>query len=818
MSNSPACTRARLARLTYSTLAASILAGAALGGGTGAAMAAPQVDGVSSAAADNTVPTKAPLPTTITNDSDKNVPMYVSIIGTLGTEPQQKVTEGYFDRDGTFHAWTQGVGKTPVDATPSNFVVPPGESVDFVMPYGFSGRVYYSFGEPLDFKIVDRDGLPTGTVQPVPWNVGDAATSGHDFDWVEASYFPELFMNSTQVDSLQSPAVVSAIGPDGKVQNGGMNPQGFEKVSAYLDTIPGFEGSTIYAGTSDARVVNPSHLVNTTPERQTYLDPYIDNVWTKYQNETLTIRPIVEAPELSYTGQVNASGDFVFTKHQPGNAGDGATYTVKKPSTSDVWGCDGALNAAPQPTGNIETMYDQGTIVRSLCADFNRGVLGTSAVSPVADDALYYQANDINEGRFNYYSKAIHDNMLEGKSYGFAFDDVAGHESLIQSMNPTHAWIFVLNRVEGNDGTGATPGDTTTPVTTDADDNTPVYPGLSVKAGETATSASPKNADGSDLPAGTVYAPGEGIPGWATVNEDGSVTAAPGADVPAGVVQVPVLVTYPDGTSETVNVPVTIAPADVAVPPTADGIEPVYQAGNVRQGETATIATPLDEQGTALPSGTSYTAGAETPAWATVNADGSIGLAPAVDVAVGDYTVPVTVTYADGSTDTVRVPVTVAEAEVIVEPTAPTADGVQPVYQAGNVKQGGIATIATPLNEQGNALPSGTAYTAGTGAPAWATVNTDGSISLAPGTDLEVGSYTVPVVVTYADGSVDNVTAQVSVTAADVVVEPTAPTADGVQPVYQAGNVKQGGIATIATPLNEQGNALPSGTAYTAGT
>jgi hypothetical protein len=103
-----------------------------------------------------------------------------------------------------------------------------------------------------------------------------------------------------------------------------------------------------------------------------------------------------------------------------------ATFT--KPSTANVWGCDGAL-AAP----NDQVV---GPIARTLCAALQRGTLGTLDTQPSGTAADFYRNSTP-----NVYAKAIHENMADGKAYAFAFDDVQNQESLVHDASPTSAGI-----------------------------------------------------------------------------------------------------------------------------------------------------------------------------------------------------------------------------------------------------------------------------------------------------------------------------------------------------------------------------------------
>ncbi|QTQ07949.1 YPDG domain-containing protein [Macrococcoides canis] len=332
--------------------------------------------------------------------------------------------------------------------------------------------------------------------------------------------------------------------------------------------------------------------------------------------------------------------------------------------------------------------------------------------------------------------------------------------------------------------------------TTDAVDNQPEYINTSVEPGTTVTIAAPLNADGTTPPAGTTYAPADAttLPSWAVVNADGTITVNPDATVPAGDVTIPVTVTYPDGSTEVIDVVVTVGTTD------AVDNQPEYINTSVEPGTTVTIAAPLNADGTTPPAGTTYAPADATtlPSWAVVNADGTITVNPDATVPAGDVTIPVTVTYPDGSTEVIDVVVTVGTTDAVDN---------QPEYINTSVEPGTTVTIAAPLNADGTTPPAGTTYAPAdaTTLPSWAVVNADGTITVNPDATVPAGDVTIPVTVTYPDGSTEVI---------DVVV--TVGTTDAVdnQPDYVDTTVTSGTATTIAAPLNADGTTPPAGTTY----
>ena len=271
------------------------------------------------------------------------------------------------------------------------------------------------------------------------------------------------------------------------------------------------------------------------------------------------------------------------------------------------------------------------------------------------------------------------------------------------------------------------------------------------------TNATPKDTtfeqDGTDvtLPDGTKGA----FPGTIVVNDDGSIEVTPNADASLGSYQVPVKVTYVDGSTDTVSVPFEVTERLT----NADENDPSYEGVSVTKGESVTSESPKNSDGSEVPSGSEFSIPADfkAPEGTTVSVDkttGKVTVKTSDGTPVGEIKVPVTVTYPDKTTDSTSVTVTVKDAA-----PQPTVDP-KPVY-ADTVVPAGKTTTVTPTNE-GDAYPSGTVFAIDPSfqAPGGYTITIDPatgtlSVTVAPagkdGADAE--SVTVPVVVTYPDGS-----------------------------------------------------------------
>ncbi|WP_055610795.1 glycoside hydrolase family 64 protein [Streptomyces phaeochromogenes] len=363
--------------------------------------------------AEAAVPTTIPLE--IKNSSGRSDQVYIYNIGTLLSTGQQ----GWADANGTFHAWPAG-GNPPTPAPDASIAGPANGQTKTIRMPKFSGRVYFSYGQKLVFKLTTG-----GLVQPAVQNPSDPNVNIL-FNWTEYTLNDAgLWINSTQVDMFSAPYAVGVKNTAGATKNTGhLKPGGYNGFFNALRGQPGGWANLIRTRSDGTvlRALAPGHGIEAGSLPASVMNDYINRVWTKYASSTLTVTPFANQPGTKYYGRV--SGNVMnFTN------GSGAVVTsFQKPDSDSIFGCYKLLDA---PNDLV-----RGPISRTLCAGFNRSTLLTNPNQPDTSSAGFYQ-----DTVTNHYSRKIHAQMVDGKAYGFAFDDVGAHESLVNDNNPQTAYI-----------------------------------------------------------------------------------------------------------------------------------------------------------------------------------------------------------------------------------------------------------------------------------------------------------------------------------------------------------------------------------------
>ncbi|MGW0028864.1 glycoside hydrolase family 64 protein [Streptomyces sp. NPDC003314] len=357
----------------------------------------------------------ATIPLTFTNNSGRGEQVYVYNLGTELSTGRQ----GWADANGTFHPWPAG-GSVPVPAPDASIAGPAnGRSMTIRLPK-FSGRIYFSYGQKLNFKLATG-----GLVQPAVQNPSDP-NRNILFNWSEYTLNDAgIWLNSTQVDMVSAPYAVGVKRPNGSVANAGrLKPGGYRGFFDALRAQPGGWGGLIQTRSDGTvlRALAPGHGIEAGGLSAGVLNDYVNRVWSKYSTSTLTVTPFANQPSVKYYGRV--SGNVMnFT-----NGAGQVVTSFQKPDSDSVFGCYKHLDA---PNDQV-----RGPISRTLCAGYNRSTLLTNPNQPDASSANFYK-----DPVTNHYSRAIHERMVDGKAYGFAFDDVGAHESLVHDGNPQQAYV-----------------------------------------------------------------------------------------------------------------------------------------------------------------------------------------------------------------------------------------------------------------------------------------------------------------------------------------------------------------------------------------
>ena len=246
-----------------------------------------------------------------------------------------------------------------------------------------------------------------------------------------------------------------------------------------------------------------------------------------------------------------------------------------------------------------------------------------------------------------------------------------------------------------------------------------------------------------------------------------------------------VTVTYPDGSQDTVDVPVIVGR------PNKDDYTPKYDDGRGKPG--ARVEIPLkEENGKDLPPTATYVS--DQPGIIAVDNKGKVTVTIPADKNPGDkVTGKITVRYPDGSIDEVPVSVTVVNRD---------KDNYTPKYADGTGKPG--ESVDLPLKEEnGKDLPPTATYVSDQ--PGIIAVDNKGKVTVTIPADKNPGDkITGKITVRYPDGSIDEVPVSVTVVNRDK---------DDYTPKYDDGRGKPG--ARVEIPLKEEnGKDLPPTATY----
>lgn len=235
-----------------------------------------------------------------------------------------------------------------------------------------------------------------------------------------------------------------------------------------------------------------------------YLKESISEVWDYYASETLTLEPITLGNEtFTFLGKVNNNA-FTFTttttNNKTGHTKIDDLHTIKKPTTKDVFGCNGkfkgltadqarkVIKVDEKGLQNLKTILTYGTtkfegdkaildvisillndvdqdltkaqdalrdialfmiidanIKKQVAAALNRGILPLAKGQKLSNASRYYpQKTD--SPKSNLYAATLHKLSYKNLCYGFPFDDECKQSSDI-SLSSSLTLTLTIDRV-----------------------------------------------------------------------------------------------------------------------------------------------------------------------------------------------------------------------------------------------------------------------------------------------------------------------------------------------------------------------------------
>ncbi|KAJ6015447.1 hypothetical protein N7540_010038 [Penicillium herquei] len=279
-----------------------------------------------------------------------------------------------------------------------------GSTTTVTIPHLAGARLWFSRGSKLTFYLNPGPAL----VEPSVSNKSDANYNLF-WDFCEFTWnSTELFVNITFVDFVCLPIALSLENTSGTTQTvEGLPSDGLATICTGLTAQNDSDGAgwdelIITTGGANLRAVSPNTGGTLTSGLLgSYWDSYVESVWSKYTDATLTVDTQAAAGSLTATV---TNDELTFSS-------DSIAYA--QPSSSAIWSnSSGAFASVSSGT--------QNAVTARLAAAFNRSTLLIDTNQPDGEVVSTYYTNSIT----NHYARLCHATTLDGRGYSFPYDDV----------------------------------------------------------------------------------------------------------------------------------------------------------------------------------------------------------------------------------------------------------------------------------------------------------------------------------------------------------------------------------------------------------
>jgi len=354
--------------------------------------------------------------------------------------------------DGTFYYPTANASDgTPQDIT-VNSAIPldaQSDTMNITIPgYISASRIWFADGDLKFFTVYNSAAGGPSLVEPSSVNPSDPSAAVN-WGFVELTWTSGgLYADISYVDFVGLPLGISlTVGGGGSTQGAeGLAADSVSTICANLTAQAAKDGQPwgdlcqVDSAGTPLRVIAPSDYLSLNPDAfEDYFTDYVNDVWTHYTTNNLTID--TQAAAGNVTCQVETgSGNLTC-------AGDNRGYP--KPTAGDIFGCNSGPFAIE--AGDNAVHY---AVVPRLCAAFDRTTLLIPGgdVQPGPAASTYYQQTPT-----NWYSAFVHASEVDGKGYAFAYDDVTpdggvNQSGVVASDDPTCLEVIVGGPLSSGSG------------------------------------------------------------------------------------------------------------------------------------------------------------------------------------------------------------------------------------------------------------------------------------------------------------------------------------------------------------------------------
>ncbi|KAK3630025.1 hypothetical protein LTR56_017669 [Elasticomyces elasticus] len=314
-----------------------------------------------------------------------------------------------------------------------------GSTTQIALPsYISAARVWFAAGNLEFFTVYSSATQGPSLVEPSAVNPSDpSAAISWGFVELTNTEVGGLFANISYVDFVGLVLGMSLLAGDGSTQSArGLQSNAVADICSLLEAQSAKDGQPwgdlclVDSSGKPLRVIAPSDYVASHPEAfRYYFTEYIDEVWTHYTTNTLTVDTQAAAGKVACSVQ-----DDLLTC-----AGDNRGYA--RPTPGDIFGCNSGPFAIAADDNDVHR-----AVVPRLCAAFDRTTLMMEGgnVQPGLASTSYYQSAPT-----NWFSAYVHQNEVDGKGYAFSYDDVNPNDDVNQSGVVADAHPKVLTLVVG---------------------------------------------------------------------------------------------------------------------------------------------------------------------------------------------------------------------------------------------------------------------------------------------------------------------------------------------------------------------------------